>query len=194
MDRTLYSVSTPMITETSTSTEVTLSEPSECGVSVVTVTVTKEVHGTIEPETSVESVELSTVTEVHTAVSTIVKTLTNSAAVTVIETPVEGASSQDGFSYSEPPSATPVATTTTWSTVTSGEPITSTSFVVVTQPSPASTGDINATVIIYPPGGDPMPTPSDGPIIVGAAAEGRRGSFAVIYVAMAAIGAVMCFF
>ncbi|KAK0389468.1 hypothetical protein NLU13_3043 [Sarocladium strictum] len=198
---TLYSVSTPMVTETSTSTEIivpkTSSEGPECSPSVVTklVTVTKQAPVTVEPESTSESVEYSTVTEIHTAVSTIVMTLTDSAAVTVIETPIEAASGKDGISYSAPASATPVSTTTTWSTVTSGEPTTSTSFVVVTAHTPVtSPGGINATVIVYPPGGDPQPTPSDIPVIVGAASEPQHGFSGAVFAAVAAVGAVMCFF
>jgi hypothetical protein len=163
-------------------------------------TVTEGAHVTIEPQSS-DGVEYSTVTEVHTAVSTIVKTLTNSASVTVIETASENASGKDGISYPAPPSATPTATTTTttWSTITSGEPSTSTSFVVVTYATPPATpattmGGINATVIVYPPGGDPQPTPSDVPIIVGAAPETHGSPFAVIYTAVAVAGTIMCLF
>lgn len=200
---TLYSLSTPMITETSTSTEVTVpevsSEEPECSPSVVTqyVTVTQEAATLIEPSTASDTIEYSTVTEIHTAVSTIVKTLTNGEAVTVIETPIEGASSADGMSYSPPSVVTPITTETSWSTVTSGEPVTSTSYVVVTHhgSATASGSGINATVIVYPPGGGPEPTPSNtpGPVIVDAAPGALRAS-GVIFTACAVVAAVICLF
>ena len=110
-----------MITETSTSSSVivpqSLSEGPACTPSTSTVTVsvivTKLSPTIIEPETTSADIELSTVTEIHTAVSTIVKTLTNSAAVTVIGTPIEEASGKDGISYTSPSPATPTTTTTT---------------------------------------------------------------------------------
>lgn len=160
------------------------SEDAECTPSIVTeyVTVTvKPSDGGQSSDTEVKTFTYSTVTEFATDVQTLTSLVTTDVVVTVTEpqgaTPTTKESGKDGMSFSAS-SETPIDTTTTYITITDGEPVTSTTVVVVPESTPGSSS-INATVTVYPPGADPgtqpppAATPGDSPIIVSAATDGR---------------------
>lgn len=211
---TIYSISTPehvTVTQTSTSlvtaeessTTTTTEDEHMCSESVVTefvtVTVTPSAAEDVSTVTEWESEDDSpstsisyyTVTEFATDAQTLTEFVTTDVMVTVTE-----ASGQDGISYTEPESSpTPVATTTTWITFTDGEPVTSTSVVIIAGPTPS----INATVVIYPPGvsGNGTyvePSPSI-PVIVSGGTKGADWSvFSSMGRTALAIAVIACMF